>query len=239
MVSYPRALPCGDSAVSIEFGDRIEEIVNDRVLALDRALAERSVVGIVVTVPTYRALLVHYDPLLTTYALISDLALTLAKGCGIAENGRRRLRIPVCYADEFSADLDAVAAQLHMSAEEVVARHTAAEYRVYMLGFQPGFAYLGGLDPGLALPRRREPRPGALAGTISIAAGQCAIHSVDGPSGWHWIGRTPVQTYAAGAASEFLLQAGDRIRFFAIDATTWNELRHSGATGEIVIAESL
>lgn len=224
MTEYPRAVPCGDCAVTIEFGDRIDEAINARVLALDRNIGAAPPAGVVETVPTYRSLLVHYDPLATTYDAIAGACLTLAGGSGVTAPGGRTLEIPVCYEDEFGTDVADVAAALGISVADVIDLHAKPLYRVYMLGFQPGFAYLGGLDPRLSLPRRSSPRFGAKAGTISIAAGQCAVHSVDGPSGWHWIGRTPLATYTAGEAPRFLIEPGDRIRFRPVPPRRWHEL---------------
>ncbi len=215
-VEYPRAVPCGDCGISIEFGDLIDEDINARVLSLDRRLAELRPAGIIETVPTYRALMIHYDPVETSYDHLTREALALARDRAGAALRGRRLCVPICYEGEFGADLAEVASRLGLTREEVVARHSAPLYRVYMLGFQPGFAYLGGLDPILSLPRRPEPRFGAHAGTISIAAGQCAVHGVEGPSGWHWIGRTPVRVFAPGDPPRCAIEPGDTIRFLPI-----------------------
>lgn len=231
----PRALPCGDSGVTIEFGDRIDENINDEVLALDRALGDVTIDGLIETVPTYRSLTIHYDPVVTSFEVITERALALVEGSQASPKRRRLLKIPVCYEGAFGVDLDEVAATLRLDREEVVVRHCGAKYRVFMLGFQPGFAYLGGLDPLLALPRRPAPRSGAKAGTISIAAGQCAVHAIDGPSGWHWIGRTPAETYQPGAASQFALEPGDIVTFIPFAAARWAELRAASRAGEPII----
>lgn len=215
-VEYPRAVPCGDCGLSIEFGDLIDEDINARVISLDRRLAELRPAGVIETVPTYRALMIHYDPLETSFDLLARETLALARDRAGSTRRGRHLCIPICYEGELGADIDDVARRLGLAREEVIARHSAALYRVYMLGFQPGFAYLGGLDPSLSLPRRPEPRFGARAGTISIAAGQCAVHGVEGPSGWHWIGRTPVGLYEPGDPPRCAIEPGDTIRFLRI-----------------------
>lgn len=224
MTEYPRAVPCGDCAVTIEFGDSIDETVNARVLALDRSIGAGPPAGVVETVPTYRSLLIHYDPLVTSYDTLAGQCLALARGAGAVPHCGRLLEIPVCYEAGFGVDIAEVASTLGLSVADVIDLHTAPLYRVYMLGFQPGFAYLGGLAPRLSLPRRTTPRFGARAGTISIAAGQCAVHSVDGPSGWHWIGRTPLAIYKAGDTPAFLLEPGDRIRFVPVSSHSWRDL---------------
>lgn len=230
-MEYPRAVACGDSGVSIEFGNEIDPALNQLVLALDQALAERAPDGIIETVPTYRALMIHYDPVVTSFDTLAARALDLARTANPKVPATRFLHLPVCYEGRFGIDLDDVSAQLGLSRSVVIDRHLAPDYRVYMLGFQPGFAYLGGLDPTLMLPRRSLPRPGAPAGTISIAAGQCAVHSVEGPSGWHWIGRTPLETFVDGDAPSFALQAGDQVRFYPVTEGDWFRLRHELAAG--------
>ena len=235
MINYPRSMACGDSGVSIEFGDQINEHINAQVLALDAALMTLNPVGVIETVPTYRALLIHYDPVATTYDTVADQALALARYAVNVQPRSRLLKIPVCYEEEYGFDLPAVSQSLGLTSEQVIARHCALEYRVYMLGFQPGFAYLGGLDPNLSLPRRPRPRLGALAGTVSIAAGQCAIHASEGPSGWHWIGRTPARTFIDGATPIFAIEPGDRIRFFSITANEWHELSEAACKGGSVM----
>ena len=235
VISYPRALPVGDSGVSIEFGDEIDVHLSEKVIALDAAITASRQQGLIETVPTYRSLLIHYDPLTTTYDHIAEVALALVKNLGSQTLIGRLLRIPVCYEGDFGVDIPQVASALKITSDELIARHTAPEYRVYMLGFQPGFAYLGGLDSKLSLPRRPSPRHGAPPGTISIAAAQCAVHAVEGPSGWHWIGRTPMPTYEDGEPPVFAIKPGDRIRFFAITADEWRCMRRAVLDGKTVI----
>lgn len=222
MYAEPRILPCGDSALSVEFGDEIEEAANQLVLAIDRRIAGQTIEGIIETVPTYRSLLIHYDPIATTFsALKRDLILHLQK-VELSQIGTNRMwSVPVVYGGEFGIDLDWLAAEKNLDPTEVVERHCSVEYRVCMIGFMPGFAYLGGLDPLLATPRRKHPRPDAPRGTISIGAQQTALQSVSGPSGWHWIGRTPLEVYAPDREPMCLLDPGDIIRFYAIDQASW------------------
>lgn len=234
-VHYPRIVPCGDTGLSVEFGDTIDDMTNAKVIALDRALALAPPEGMIETVPTYRSLMVHYDPVIGSFETISREVLSRAEADFRASASGRRVTIPVCYEGEFGPDLPEVAQRLAIPVEEVVAHHAARTYRVYMLGFQPGFAYLGGLDPALRLPRRAEVRHGAPTGTISIAAAQCGVHGVEGPSGWYWIGRTPAPTFIDGADPKSILTPGDLVRFTPVTARRWQELRSAALHGEPIV----
>ncbi|KUO63534.1 MAG: hypothetical protein APF80_05175 [Alphaproteobacteria bacterium BRH_c36] len=226
MYAEPRLLPCGDSALSVEFGDAIDETVNARVLSLDRKIASQSIDGIRETVPTYRSLLIHYDPFVTTFAsLKQDLIPYLRKLELSRINTNRAWSVPVVYGGEHGTDLDDLAAGNNLTPREVIERHSSVEYRVYMIGFTPGFAYLGGLNPSLATPRRQQSRPDAPSGTISIGGEQTALQSVVGPSGWHWIGRTPLEVYAPDRNPMCLLDPGDIVRFYPIASESWQSER--------------
>lgn len=223
MYTDPRFLPCGDSALSVEFGDEIDDAVNARVLALDRKINGQTIDGIIETVPTYRSLLVHYDPLVTTYAALKrDLIPHLHEHDLSRIDTNRAWSVPVVYGGEYGIDLENVATENNLTPAEVIERHSKIEYRVCMIGFMPGFAYLGGLDPSLATPRRKQPRPDAPKGTISIGGEQTALQSVVGPSGWHWIGRTPLEVYAPDRNPMCLLDPGDVVRFYPIASEAWH-----------------
>jgi KipI family sensor histidine kinase inhibitor len=213
-----RVLLAGDTALTLELGDVIDPKINARVLALDRALAETGLPGIVETVPTYRSLQVHYDPERLAASDLIAAARRLAHTLGERPPPGRSWRVPVAYGGEHGIDLEAVAARTGLSAEQVVARHLAGDYRVYMIGFAPGFAYLGGLDPVLHLPRRETPRLKTPAGTISIGGIQAAVASIEAPSGWHLLGRTPARAFDPARDEPFLFAVGDRIRFERISA---------------------
>jgi KipI family sensor histidine kinase inhibitor len=228
---YPRAIACGDSGVSIEFGNAIDPAINERVLSLDAALSAAPFPGLIETVPTYRALMIHYDPVEVAFDEAASYALAIATRCKSEKPLSRSLKIPVCYEGEHGLDVDRVCSQLGLTRTQLIDLHTASEYRVYMLGFMPGFAYLGGTNPALSLPRLGSPRHGAPAGTISVAAGQCAVHAVEGPSGWHWIGRTPAESYRQGINPEFGIHPGDQIRFYPISQTKWRHMRREALAG--------
>ena len=230
----PRILPCGDSAVTVEFGDTVDAALNDRVLALDAALAAAPFAGFVEAVPTYRSLMVHYDPVAIGFDAVTTLLLGLAASAPALPAGGRRWRIPVVYGGAFGIDLEDVARRHGLTPDEVVARHTAGDYRVYMIGFLPGFSYLGGLDQSIATPRRDDPRLVTPSGTISIGGVQAAVQCLAAPSGWHLLGRTPVRTYQPGRDPVFLLAPGDRVVFHRIDEADWATLVAAAEAGEPV-----
>lgn len=231
-LSPPRLLACGDAAISVEFGDAVDPALNARVLALDAALAAAPFAGVIETVPTYRSLLVLFDPVTTDIAGLERHLLALAGRTGQDAAPPRRWRVPVIYGGAFGLDLEALGARHSLAPAELVRRHADAVYRVYMIGFLPGFAYLGGLDPALHTPRRTEPRAVIPAQSISIGGAQSAIGSVEGPSGWHLIGRTPVRAFMRGRDPVFLFAAGDEIIFEPIDAAEWAGLDARAAAGE-------
>ncbi|NEW86308.1 MULTISPECIES: 5-oxoprolinase subunit PxpB [Rhodopseudomonas] len=231
----PRLLPSGDTAITVEFGRDISDESNRRVLALDRRLKQSPVAGIVETVPTYRSLLVHYDPETVGFGALSDQLVSLAQAPDDdATIARRRWRIPVCYGGEHGIDLEDAARALNITPDALVARHAAGDYRVAMIGFTPGWSYLSGLDPALAMPRRQAPRLHTPAGTISVGGIQAGIQCLAGPSGWHLLGRTPVRTYQLHREPIFLLEPGDAISFAQIDAKEFAEREDAASHGEIV-----
>ncbi|WP_245410918.1 5-oxoprolinase subunit PxpB [Microvirga flavescens] len=233
-LQLPRILTCGDSAVSVEFGDVIDPALNARVLALDEALREHPPIGVVETVPTYRSLMVHFDPVVTDYGALTRLLTEKALALTPSTTAGRRWKVPVVYGGEFGVDLEEFAERHGLSPAQVIERHAGAVYRIYMIGFLPGFAYLGGLDPALATPRRTQPRPRIPSGSIAIGGAQAAIGSVEGPSGWHLLGRTPVRSYDPKRDPVFLLEAGDEIVFEPIDPSRWDALERAASAGEPV-----
>ncbi|WP_232629312.1 5-oxoprolinase subunit PxpB [Methylobacterium sp. Leaf118] len=231
----PRLLACGDTAFTIEFGDRIDPALSARVRALDAALAERPPPGLVETVPTYRSLTVHLDPLIADPEATGRAVLALAGATQASAAPERLWHIPVVYGGAFGIDLAAVADHHGLSPGAVIERHAAPEYRVAMIGFLPGYAYLEGLDPALALSRRPHPRPSTPAGTISIGGAQALVASIAAPSGWHLLGRTPVKSFLPGRDPVFLLRPGDRLRFVPIAAGQWDALAAAAKAGETVV----
>jgi 5-oxoprolinase (ATP-hydrolysing) subunit B len=232
--SPPRLLPSGDSAITVEFSRSIDEMANQRVLALDRTLARETITGVTETVPTYRSLLVHYDPVQIDFDTLSQKLVTLALLPVPPVTKMRRWRIPVAYGGEHGIDLEDVARTLKSTPENIVARHVAGDYRVAMIGFTPGWSYLSGLDASLQMPRLQNPRLVTPAGTISIGGVQTGVQCLAGPSGWHLLGRTAVRTYQLHRDPIFLLEPGDAVTFSAVDARTFAEQDRAAAAGEII-----
>jgi KipI family sensor histidine kinase inhibitor len=230
----PRLLPSGDSAITVEFSRNIDDDANGRVLALDRSLAKEPISGVTETVPTYRSLLVHYDPVLIDFDTLGEKLVARAQLAPSQANGMRHWRIPVVYGGEHGIDLEDVAQTLKTTPDDIVARHVAGDYRVAMIGFTPGWSYLSGLDQFLHMPRRENPRLLTPAGTVSIGGVQTGVQCLAGPSGWHLLGRTAVRTYQLHRDPTFLLEPGDRVTFSPVDAKTFAEQDRAAEAGEIV-----
>lgn len=230
----PRLLPQGDTAFTIEFGETIDADLNAAVLALDAQLAEAELAGIVETVPTYRSLTVHVDPVAADPERLGQAVLALARSKLEQPPSGRLWRIPVVYGGAFGIDLEGVAAHHGLDPAAVIERHSAPEYRVAMLGFLPGYAYLSGLDPSLALSRRPTPRPTTPAGTISIGGAQTLVASIAAPSGWHLLGRSPVRGFVPGRDPVFLFEPGDAVRFVPTEAKRWPALERAAEAGDLV-----
>jgi KipI family sensor histidine kinase inhibitor len=235
----PRFLDAGESALVVEFGDTIDPLISGRVLALDASLRQDPYPGIRELVPTYRSLMVHYDPLLIEReALVSIVsAKLLVHGKHVAREGQ--WVIPCCYGAEFGEDIDQVSLAARLPADKVVASHADAIYRVYMYGFAPGFSYLGGLPDEIAISRRSTPRPPHAAGAVLVGGGQCAISTFAMPTGWYVVGRTPERLYAPERDNPFLLEPGESVRFEPVDEATYHALERRAATGEIVARRGL
>src|SRR3954452_19501055 len=232
----PRILPSGDSAITVEFSRKIDDEANRRVLALDRTMALDAIAGVSETVPTYRSLLVHYDPVQIGFEELGQKLLTLAQIPVPPTISTRRWRIPVSFGGEHGIDLEDVAKTLDTTADDVVARHVAGDYRVAMIGFTPGWSYLSGLEKFLHLPRRQNPRLLTPAGTISVGGVQTGVQCLAGPSGWHLLGRTAVRTYQLHRDPTFLLEPGDRISFTAVGTKPFAEQDRAAASAELVSA---
>ena len=227
-MSAPRYLPAGESALVIEYGESADPAFHDWVLALDAALAAAPVDGVLETVPTYRSLMIHFDPAqLATADLVA--ALDRLEGTAVPERAARHWRIPACYEAPHGEDLDEVAGLLDLPAERVAALHAEARYTVVMYGFAPGFVFLAGLPPALTLSRRRTPRPPAKPGALTIANGQALIASIAMPTGWYVLGRTPARTFDPTRDPPFPIGVGDTVAFERIDAARFDALEREAS----------
>jgi len=226
-----RILPCGSRALTVELSDRISEEINAAIITLADDLAVRPIPGVEETVPTYRSLMVLYDPAIVRGKALGAALLERLGGLKADAAGHRRFRVPVVYGGVVGEDLDALAATKEMAPDELIALHSSAEYRVYMIGFAPGFAYLGGLPERLHTPRLPVPRQRIEAGAVGIGGKQASISSVAGPSGWRFIGQTPVRLFDPVRLRPFLLAAGDRVQFRPVSAEEARDIETHIAAG--------
>ena len=230
----PRYLDAGETALVVEFGTTIDEGINDCVLALDAAIAGNAPAGVVELVPTYRSLMIHYDPLILPRRLLIETVEKALQLVGGVAGDRRLWTLPACYDKAFAEDLEVVAASAGLSTSAVINYHASARYRVFMYGFAPGCAYLGGSPKILALPRRATPRQLISPGSLTIAGGQSLVSTVAMPSGWHIVGRTPERLFAPRRNPVFLITVGDVITFEPVDRADFEELGRRAERGEII-----
>jgi KipI family sensor histidine kinase inhibitor len=222
-----RFLSAGDRALIVEFGDRVDLGLSERVLRLDAIIRSNPPVGIVETIPTFRSLAVYYDPLLTSRGELQRGIAPLLDLPDKPRAGARLWHVPVCYEGEFASDLAEVARLTGLTPNDVVALHSGTRFHVYMLGFLPGFPYMGDLPPQLALPRRADPRLRVPAGSISIATSLTAIYPYESPGGWHLIGATPIRMFDPERPEPALFAPGDAVRFQSIDAGAYASIRRA------------
>jgi len=227
----PRFLLSGDTAVTVEFGDRIDRAVSEAVLHLDALVRAAEVPGVVETVPTFRSLTVHYDPLSTGPDVLVPRIGELVEGARDAAAPAKLWRVPASYASVHAPDLADVARRTTLSTEEVVDLHTGIQFHVYMLGFAPGYPYMGDLPESLVLPRRADPRTRVPAGSIAIAASMTAIYPVESPGGWHLIGATPIRLFDPHSPHPALFDPGDAVCFEPISVREFEAIRTAVAAG--------
>ncbi|MBP6130053.1 5-oxoprolinase subunit PxpB [Thauera sp.] len=233
-----RILDAGDAALTIEFGSIIDPALLAEVNALDAAVLRRKqageLPGVIETMPTFRSLTVFFDPLVTDRdAVLATLQPLIAAAEHGSTTDGRHWRLPVCYEGEAAPDLAEVAGAIGIGEDEVVALHSGAEYLVYMIGFLPGFPFMGDLPAPLRLPRRAQPRVRVPAGSVAIATGLTAIYPWESPGGWHLLGRCPVPLFDARRTSPSLLAAGDRVRFVPVSAEECRAIEAGLASAEI------
>jgi inhibitor of KinA len=226
--------PLGDSAVMITLGDTIDERTHRLVRAASRRIHSDPPPGFIDVVPAFVSIVVHYDPLTvarqqrnvsTPHRFIVEFLRRRLVDLDLDNLGAvRTVEIPVCYGDELGPDLDDVARLHALAPEEVIRLHTGAEYLVYMIGFMPGFAYLGGLPEQLATPRRKTPRTAVPAGTVGIGGRQTGVYPLVSPGGWNLIGRTPMKIFDIARDEATLVSTGDRVRFRAITRAEFDEI---------------
>ena len=230
-----RLLDAGEQGLVVEFGDAIDPEINRRVHVLARDLGNEGLPAIAETVPTYRSLSIYFDPLTLSKAELKSIVRRLLEreqGPGEASREKRIVIIPVCYGGTFGPDLSFVADYTKLTPEEVVALHISEPYLVYMLGFIPGFPYLGGLPEKLAAPRLEKPRVKIPAGSVGIAGTQTGFYALESPGGWRIIGRTPFQGFPLESAGAPLFSAGDYLRFRSVTEREYDRIRSLFMAGE-------
>lgn len=231
-----QVLPMGDRAVVLGFGQVIDPEINARVQAVAEHLRSRAFPGVTDVVAGYASVTVHFDPSLVAAATrrdhpleaVTELVSAAVEQAPVASRRRpRTIEIPVCYGGEMGMDLDDVAKHCGMDAEEVIRRHSAPVYRVFLIGFVPGFGYLGGLDRRLQVPRRESPRKRIPAGSVGIGGEQTGVYPVQTPGGWHIIGRTPLVLFRPddGDAAAPAIEAGDLVKFVPVSAAQFERLK--------------
>jgi KipI family sensor histidine kinase inhibitor len=226
----PTISPVGDCAISIDFGQVIDPKINRHIRQIIEQIKDLQLDGIIELVPTYCALLVQYDAMVYSYSDICRiLEPTLQESVTDSANELVTIvEIPTVYGGEFGPDLGFVASHNHLSEAEVVSIHSGTDYLVYMLGFIPGFTYLGGMDPRIATPRLSSPRTLIPAGSVGIAGEQTGTYPSDSPGGWQIIGRTPLTMYDMSKKQAALLRAGDYVRYVPIDENEFHRIKSLG-----------
>ena len=235
-----RIAPIGINYLLIEYEDKIDPIINAAVSQVWQTIESKNWQGIIGMIPTYRSLLIHFDPAVwSTKELIGQVEQALPKTQSTVKQNNRQVIIPVLYGGEHGPDLEDVANLNNLTAPEVIDIHENGKYRVYMLGFNPGYPYMGGLDPRLATPRLEQPRTKVPAGSVAIGGEQTGIYSTTSPGGWRIIGHTPVPLFDAKLSDPVLLRAGDNIKFKSITEQEYNDIVKQIADGnyEIQIVE--
>ncbi len=234
MSGFPKIKPFGEHAVLLEWQNEISHSVHSEVINFQHHINKAFKNQIVETVPAYCSLAVYLKKKTGRDTFITTLNSGIVKPESV-QNKKRIIHIPVCYDLEFGVDLPEMTQQLKMPVDEIIKRHTAGEYPVYFLGFLPGFPYLGGLDPALAVKRKQTPKTLVQAGSVGIADNQTGVYTMDSPGGWNIIGRSPLHFFDVTKNPPNRVQAGDWIRFFPISTAEFQEIEASDKKGDYVI----
>ncbi len=235
LVSTATLTAVGDSALLVEFDNRIDPAINTQVLMLKQHVEAAQLPGVIEVVPSYRSLLIQYSCIIASTEQLTATVASLLEELGDRQSKTRCWRVPVLYGGEAGCDLDDVARLHDMSTEEVINLHCEAVFRVYMLGFAPGWCYLGGLPEPLHTPRLSSPRLQVPKGCISIGGQQGMIGALAMPSGWRLLGQTPVRSYDPGREPPFIIEAGDEVQFFAVDTAEYQRLEKAAEKGDLLI----
>ena len=225
MYDKPRFLLAGDRGLVVELGAAIDPEINRKVREISVSLEETPIVGVTEVIPTYRSVLICYDPVQINPERLSKEILDRERSLDKLEiPPPETTEIPVAYGDEFGPDMEFVAQHNRLSPEEVIQIHSSGTYLIYMIGFTPGFPFLGGLSEKLFTPRLENPRQSVPAGSVAIANNQTGIYSLDSPGGWRLIGRTPIKVYDPTRSPPIILKAGNYLRFKRISRDEFQEI---------------
>lgn len=229
-----KILNAGESGIIVEFGNQISPLINAKVNRLNDLIKTSAWAGVIETIPTYRSLLVIFEPLTISKAELKIKIELLLPNLENVEQGKnsRIVTIPVCYEQEMAPDMEFVCKHTGLTSCEVIKMHTEPEYLVYMIGFMAGFPYLGGMNEKLATPRLSQPRTQIPAGAVGIADKQTGIYPVVSPGGWQLIGCTPVTIYNPSSEQPFLFAAGDFLKFKSIDSGEYRDILQAVKMGE-------
>ncbi len=226
MYEHARLLPAGDSAVTIELGDAISPETNRKVRTLFLSIEAQRIPGVTDLVPTYRSILVYYDPLHLPLADLEDRLRDLEAHLGeVSTKAPKVVELPTLYGGEYGTDLAHVAEYNSLTQDEIIKVHSGTDYLVYMVGFTPGFPYLGGMSDSIATPRLQTPRTAIPAGSVGIAENQTGVYPIESPGGWQLIGRTPVQLFAPRRDPPVLVEAGDYVRFVPVVEDQYRDIQ--------------
>jgi KipI family sensor histidine kinase inhibitor len=236
MYNEIKYIPAGDKSVVMEFGNSIKPEINAKIRNMVTAVEENSIKGILEIIPTYRSILIIYDPLQIQYnSLVKYLKETLSRLGNASEGEIRIVELPTVYGGEYGPDIEFVANHNNLTVEEVIKLHSSIDYLLYMLGFTPGFGYLGGMSKKIETPRLQVPRTKIPAGSTGIAGSQTGIYPIDSPGGWQLIGRTPVKLYDPLGTPPILLNAGDFVRFIPISEEEYLKIQEEIKNGKYIL----
>lgn len=232
-IYHPYAMfPLGDAALTIDFGNSIDDETNKKVLQLYNQIKDAHIPYITDLVPAYSSLTVYYDVVSihsteqSAFEVISELIENITEEKPRSSNSTNRLiDIPVCYENKYALDIDEIARQKNLTPEEIIAIHSSKTYRIYMLGFIPGFSYMGLVDERIAVPRKTEPRLNVEAGSVGIAGRQTGIYPLNSPGGWQIIGKTPLQLFNKDLAQPVLFEPGDEVKFYSITEDEFEDFK--------------
>ena len=233
-------LVCGDRALLVEFGNQISPDIHNRIRRLLSCIDREGIPGVLEVLPTYRSILIYYDPIVTNISDLESSIENLNRTCvdEIVDHARI-IEVPTVYGEDYGPDLKSVATHTGMSVEEVIEVHSGIEYLVYMIGFSPGFPYLGGMPERIAVPRLETPRTVIPAGSVGIAENQTGIYPKDGPGGWRIIGRTPLDLFQEKRNPPTLFAPGDYIRFIPITRGDYSVISESVISGDYDVRSHL